>query len=158
MRNTADDRFATFFIAVYDSATRTVRYTNAGNLPSFLLSKNRVDRMDKGGMVLGVYEESTYEENSLTVPQDALLVGYSDGLVEPENVYGEEFGIRRLLAAAVRVQCSAPSSLAESLLTTAEDWAGGGFQGVDRTVFQDRSGQKRDSGEGRSAPFLACAG
>ncbi len=105
VRNTADDRFATFFIAVYDSATRTVRYTNAGHLPSFLISENRVDRLlDKGGMVLGVYEESTYEENSLQVPPDALLVGYSDGLVEPENVYGEEFGIRRLQEAAVRVQ------------------------------------------------------
>ena len=138
VRNTADDRFATFFIAVYDSATRTVRYTNAGHLPSFLLSKNRVDRMDKGGMVLGVYEESEYEENSLTVPHDALLVGYSDGLVEPENVYGEEFGIRRLLEAAVRVQSSAPSSVAESLMTTAEEWAGSADQADDMTVIVAR--------------------
>jgi phosphoserine phosphatase RsbU/P len=138
VRNTADDRFATFFIAVYDSATRTVRYTNAGHLPSFLLSKNRVDRMDKGGMVLGVYEESTYEENSLTVPSDALLVGYSDGLVEPENVYGEEFGIRRLLEAAVRVQSAAPSSVAESLMTTAEEWAGSAEQADDMTVIVAR--------------------
>src|SRR6266566_3915341 len=37
VRNTGDDRFATFFIAVYDSATRTLRYTNAGHLPSFLI-------------------------------------------------------------------------------------------------------------------------
>jgi sigma-B regulation protein RsbU (phosphoserine phosphatase) len=138
VRNTADDRFATFFIAVYDSATRTVRYTNAGHLPSFLLSKNRVDRMDKGGMVLGVYEESTYEENSLMVPDDALLVGYSDGLVEPENVYGEEFGIRRLLEAAVRVQSAAPSSVAESLMTTAEEWAGSAEQADDMTVIVAR--------------------
>jgi sigma-B regulation protein RsbU (phosphoserine phosphatase) len=138
VRNTADDRFATFFIAVYDSATRTVRYTNAGHLPSFLLSKDRVDRMDKGGMVLGVYEESTYEENSLTVPHDALLVGYSDGLVEPENVYGEEFGIRRLLEAAVRVQSAAPSSVAESLMTTAEEWAGSAEQADDMTVIVAR--------------------
>jgi sigma-B regulation protein RsbU (phosphoserine phosphatase) len=138
VRNTADDRFATFFIAVYDSATRTVRYTNAGHLPSFLLSKDRVDRMDKGGMVLGVYEESTYEENSLTVPSDALLVGYSDGLVEPENVYGEEFGIRRLLEAAVRVQSAAPSSVAESLMTTAEEWAGSAEQADDMTVIVAR--------------------
>src|SRR5215469_10651313 len=28
VRNTGDDRFATFFIAVYDSSTRTLRYTN----------------------------------------------------------------------------------------------------------------------------------
>ncbi|HXM34231.1 MAG TPA: SpoIIE family protein phosphatase, partial [Pyrinomonadaceae bacterium] len=40
VRNTGDDRFATFFIAVYDSATRTLRYTNAGHLPGFLVSKD----------------------------------------------------------------------------------------------------------------------
>src|SRR5207302_828126 len=37
VRNTGDDRFATFFIAMYDSATRTLRYTNAGHLPAFLI-------------------------------------------------------------------------------------------------------------------------
>jgi phosphoserine phosphatase RsbU/P len=138
VRNTADDRFATFFICVYDSATRTLRYTNAGHLPSFLLSQNTVVRLDKGGMVLGVYEESTYEENSLMVPCDAVLVGYSDGLVEPENVYGEEFGIRRLQEAAVRVQASPPSSVALSLMTAAEEWAGSAEQADDMTVIVAR--------------------
>jgi phosphoserine phosphatase RsbU/P len=138
VRNTADDRFATFFICVYDSATRTLRYTNAGHLPSFLLSQNNVVRLDKGGMVLGVYEESTYEENSLMVPRDAVLVGYSDGLVEPENVYGEEFGIRRLQEAAVRVQASPPSSVALSLMTAAEEWAGSAEQADDMTVIVAR--------------------
>src|SRR3984893_3295348 len=92
VRNTGDDRFATFFIAVYDSATRILRYTNAGHLPSFLLSRNKTVHLDKGGMVLGVYEECMYEENLLEVPADALLIGYSDGLIEPESVYGEELG------------------------------------------------------------------
>jgi phosphoserine phosphatase RsbU/P len=138
VRNTADDRFATFFICVYDSATRTLRYTNAGHLPSFLLSQNNVVRLDKGGMVLGVYEECTYEENSLMVPRDAVLVGYSDGLVEPENVYGEEFGIRRLQEAAVRVQASPPSSVALALMTAAEEWAGSAEQADDMTVIVAR--------------------
>ena len=54
VRNTGDDRFATFFIAVYDSATRQLRYTNAGHLPSFLISGKNTEHLDKGGMVLGV--------------------------------------------------------------------------------------------------------
>ena len=138
VRNTADDRFATFFIAVYDSATRTMRYTNAGHLPSFLMNKNQAVHLDKGGMVLGVYEESEYEENSVSVPADALLVGYSDGLVEPENVYGEEFGVRRLEDAAGRVQGSSPRSVALSLMTAAEEWAGSAEQADDMTVIVAR--------------------
>ena len=138
VRNTGDDRFATFFIAVYDSATRQLRYTNAGHLPSFLISGKKTEHLDKGGMVLGVYEESLYEENLLQVPHDALLIGYSDGLVEPENVYGEEFGIRRLQEAAVQVQALPPSRVAESLMTAAEEWAGSAEQADDMTVIVAR--------------------
>jgi sigma-B regulation protein RsbU (phosphoserine phosphatase) len=138
VRNTADDRFATFFIAVYDSATRTLRYTNAGHLPGFLIANGTSKHLDKGGMVLGVVEDYVYEEGSVKVPPNALLVQYSDGLVEPENVYGEEFGIRRLQEAAIRVQSSAPAVVGESLMLAAEEWAGTPEQADDMTVIVAR--------------------
>ena len=138
VRNTGDDRFATFFIAVYDSATRNLRYTNAGHLPSFLICKDAAVHLDKGGMVLGVVEDYGYEEGSVIVGPDSLLVGYSDGLVEPENVYGEEFGIRRLQQAAVYVQNDAPRAVAESLMNAAEEWAGTPEQADDMTVIVAR--------------------
>jgi sigma-B regulation protein RsbU (phosphoserine phosphatase) len=138
VRNTADDRFATFFIAVYDSATRTLRYTNAGHLPGFLISNGTSKHLDKGGMVLGVVEDYVYEEGLVIVPPNALLVEYSDGLVEPENVYGEEFGIRRLQEAAIRVQSSAPCVVGQSLMMAAEEWAGTPEQADDMTVVVAR--------------------
>jgi sigma-B regulation protein RsbU (phosphoserine phosphatase) len=138
VRNTGDDRFATFFIAVYDSVTRNLRYTNAGHLPSFLISRDSELHLDKGGMVLGVVEDYCYEEGAVIVPPDSLLVGYSDGLVEPENVYGEEFGIRRLQQAAVHVQGAAPQVVAQSLMTAAEEWAGTPEQADDMTVIVAR--------------------
>lgn len=138
VRNTGDDRFATFFIAVYDSATRKLRYTNAGHLPSFLIAKDSAVHLDKGGMVLGVVEDYGYEEGSVIVGPDSLLVGYSDGLVEPENVYGEEFGIRRLQQAAVYVQNDPPRVVAESLMNAAEEWAGTPEQADDMTVIVAR--------------------
>jgi sigma-B regulation protein RsbU (phosphoserine phosphatase) len=138
VRNTADDRFATFFIAIYDSATRTLRYTNAGHLPGFLISNGSSKHLDKGGMVLGVVEDYVYEEGSVKVPPNALLVQYSDGLVEPENVYGEEFGIRRLQEAAIRVQGSKPIAVGESLMLAAEEWAGTPEQADDMTVIVAR--------------------
>ena len=138
VRNTGDDRFATFFIATYDSATRTLRYTNAGHLPAFLICKSGSEKLDIGGMVLGVVEDYVYEEGSLTVSPDSLLIGYSDGLIEPENVYGEEFGIRRLEEAAIHMQGAAPLMVAESLMAAAEEWAGTPEQADDMTVIVAR--------------------
>jgi sigma-B regulation protein RsbU (phosphoserine phosphatase) len=135
VRNTGDDRFATFFIAVYDIATRKLRYTNAGHLPGFCLWDGKGIHLDKGGIVLGVVEDYAYQEGWVDVPADAVLIGYSDGLVEPENAYGEEFGVSRLEAAAQRVRQAAPKKIAESLMTTAEEWSGSPEQADDMTVI-----------------------
>jgi len=138
VRNTGDDRFATFFVAVYDSAIRILRYTNAGHLPSFCICGDHAFYLDKGGMVLGVYEDAEYEEGIETVPPNAMLVGYSDGLVEPENVYGEEFGITRLRDSAIRLNGSSPRVVAQGLMQASEEWAGTPEQADDMTVIVAR--------------------
>jgi sigma-B regulation protein RsbU (phosphoserine phosphatase) len=138
VRNTADDRFATFFIAVYDSETRLLRYTNAGHLPSFCLCGDQAFYLDKGGMVLGVFEDYEFVEGTETVPPNAVLIGYSDGLVEPENVYGEEFGITRLKDAAMRLNGSTPRTIALGMMQAVEDWAGTPEQADDMTVIVAR--------------------
>jgi sigma-B regulation protein RsbU (phosphoserine phosphatase) len=138
VRNTGDDRFATFFVAVYDSATRTLRYTNAGHLPGLLIANGSALHLEKGGMVLGVMEEYPYEEDSVAVPPNALLIQYSDGLIEPENAYGEQFGIRRLQEAAIRVQFADPRAIGRSLMIAADEWAGTPEQADDMTVVVAR--------------------
>jgi sigma-B regulation protein RsbU (phosphoserine phosphatase) len=138
VRNTGDDRFATFFVAVYDSSTRRLRYTNAGHLPAFCICNDSAFYLDKGGMVLGVFEDYDYEEGVETVPPDAILVSYSDGLIEPENVYGEEFGISRLRDAAIRLSASPPRAIAEGMMQAVEEWAGSPEQADDMTVIVAR--------------------
>jgi sigma-B regulation protein RsbU (phosphoserine phosphatase) len=65
-------------------------------------------------------------------------VGYSDGLVEPENVYGEEFGLRRLRDAAIRLNGSSPRVIAQGMMQAAEEWAGTAEQADDMTVIVAR--------------------
>jgi phosphoserine phosphatase RsbU/P len=134
VRNTGDDRFATFFIAIYDLTSRKLRYTNAGHLPGFCLADGKCQHLDVGGMVLGIVEEYHYTEGSVDVPPNAVVITYSDGLVEPENAYGEEFGVSRLEAAAQRVRQATPRKIAESLMTAAEEWSGSPEQADDMTV------------------------
>jgi phosphoserine phosphatase RsbU/P len=134
VRNTGEDRFATFLVAVYDIATRKLRYTNAGHLPGFLLSEGQSAHLDVGGMVLGILEDYPYQEGVVDVPRDAVFIAYSDGLVEPENAYGEEFGVSRLEAAAQRVRQAEPMKIASALMTAAEEWSGSPEQADDMTV------------------------
>jgi phosphoserine phosphatase RsbU/P len=135
VRNTGDDRFATFLIAIYDHAARKLRYTNAGHLPGFCLSEGKALHLDVGGIVLGIVDDYNYQEGCVDVPPNCVVIGYSDGLVEPENAYGEEFGISRLEAAAQRARQASARRIAESLMTAAEEWSGSPEQADDMTVI-----------------------
>src|SRR5271157_269056 len=135
VRNTGDDRFATFFVAIYDTVSRRLRYTNAGHLPAFCISDGGSAHLAEGGIVLGVMEDYRFDEGSISVPPDSVLIGYSDGLIEPENACGEQFGIPRLEAAAQRERLLPPRKIAEALMVATEEWAGEAEQADDMTVI-----------------------
>jgi sigma-B regulation protein RsbU (phosphoserine phosphatase) len=138
--NTSDDRYATFFYGVYDSGAQTLTYTNAGHLAPFLLSDAGCDLLEDGGTVVGLFEEYPYTQITRKIAPGSVLVAFSDGLTEPENVYGEEFGIERLKAEAFRLRHLPPARLVEALLGAAEQWAGTAEQADDMTVVVARMG------------------
>jgi phosphoserine phosphatase RsbU/P len=133
-RNTSDDRYATFFYAVYDEQARTLTYTNAGHLAPFFVHDGKVQELEEGGTVVGLFEEFPFTEGVITVQPGSLLVLFSDGLTEPENVYGEEFGRQRVRAEILRQVNLPPQRLAENLIAAAEQWAGTPEQADDITV------------------------
>jgi sigma-B regulation protein RsbU (phosphoserine phosphatase) len=132
--NTSDDRYATFFYSTYDAETRRLTYTNAGHLPPLYISGGAVQRLDEGGTVIGLFDNCVYAQGSLTVEPGSLMVAFSDGLVEPENVYGEDFGMQRLTEEVLRHRSGTPGRLAEEVLAAVENWAGTQEQADDMTV------------------------
>jgi phosphoserine phosphatase RsbU/P len=139
-RNSSDDRYATFFYAVYDAASNVLTYTNAGHLAPFFVNDGKVERLDEGGTVVGLFETATYRQGVLKASPGSVLVAYSDGLTEPENVYGEEFGLDRLRDEILRQRNMPAQRVAENLIAAAEQWAGTPEQADDITVIVARLG------------------
>ena len=139
-KNTSDDRYATFFYAVYDTESRILTYTNAGHLAPFFVNDAGVQQLDEGGTVVGLFEDPPYTQGSLKVAPGSVLVAFSDGLTEAENVYGEEFGMQRLKEEVMRQRSAAPQRLAENLIAATEQWAGTPEQADDITVVVARMG------------------
>jgi len=137
-RNTTDERYATFFFAVYDTETRRLSYTNAGHLPPLYISGGHVERLETGGMVVGLFNEVPFAQGTIDIDPGGLLIAYSDGLIEPENVYGEEFGTDRLIEVAVENQNASPTVIAEAMMRAAEEWSGSPEQADDMTVVVAR--------------------
>ena len=115
-------------------------YTNAGHLGPFLVEGNTVKELTEGGTVVGLFEEYPYTQQTIKVEPGSLLVAFSDGLTEPENVYGEEYGSQRLKDEIMRQRDAVPDRIAENLIAAAEQWAGSPEQADDITVVVARMG------------------
>ena len=136
--NTSDDRYATLFYAEYDAASRSLSYTNAGHCAPFFVTGNTVKKLDEGGTVVGLFDRADYKQVTVPAEPGSLFVGFSDGLLEPENVYGEEFGTSRLANEVLRLRDVPAERLAEGLLSAVEQWAGSPEQADDMTVIVAR--------------------
>ncbi len=137
-RNSSDERYATLFLGVYDTETRKLRYTNGGHLPPLYFFGGNVQRLEIGGMVVGLFNDVPFEQGVIEIEPDSLVVAYSDGLIEPENVYGEEFGTERLIGVAERNKDASPHAIAEALMHAAEQWSSKPEQADDMTVIVSR--------------------
>jgi sigma-B regulation protein RsbU (phosphoserine phosphatase) len=118
------EKYVTFFFGVYDAATRTLTYTNAGHLPPVLLRRGEVERLQVGGTVVGLFSPLSYEQAEIPIQPGDLLLAFTDGITEPENIYGEEFGEERLLEVVRRALSASPQILVEEIYRSVSDWTG----------------------------------
>jgi len=129
-------RFTTAFLAEYDPVRRTVDYINAGhNNPVLRRASGQIERLDIGGLPLGIMPEVKYESGRVTVAPGDWLIIFTDGLVEAENARQEEFGETRLLAALERGKSVEPRELLKQLMAEVDLFVGNTPQHDDVTCM-----------------------
>src|SRR5271166_5569052 len=110
-------RFTTAFLSEYDSARRVFTYINAGhNNPILRRASGLIERLDVGGLPLGIQPEAKYESASVALAPGDWLVIFTDGLVEAENARQDEYGETRLLAAITAGAVGTPSEMLNRLM------------------------------------------
>ena len=96
VRRGIQGRFVTLFYAVLNPDGRLV-YCNAGHNAPVLVRAGGVERLDAGGMVLGLFDGVPYDEGAVILQPGDWIVVFSDGVSEAMNADGEEYGDDRLL-------------------------------------------------------------
>jgi sigma-B regulation protein RsbU (phosphoserine phosphatase) len=103
-----DSAFVTLFFGVLDSQGNCT-YTNAGHNPPILARRDgSLHEMTKGGLVLGPFA-TDYEAETLRLDPGDHVVLFTDGLLDAQNVAGEDFGKDRL-EALIRECATLPAS------------------------------------------------
>lgn len=95
--NTASDKFITFFWGILDSVKNTFEFINAGHNPPFLLKNNELIQLSEGGFMIGILNTGiNYEVGKVILDKNDVIVFYTDGVTEANNIDGSEFGENRV--------------------------------------------------------------
>lgn len=133
--STSPEKFATFFCAIYQEEAGQLHYTNAGHLPPILIRKGRAELLEVNGMVLGAFPDQPYGRGCVQLQPGDLLAAYTDGITEPENEYGEEFGERRLTELLIRNGRRPLEELVTVVTEAAAAWGNAAEQQDDMTLL-----------------------
>jgi phosphoserine phosphatase RsbU/P len=133
------EKYATLFLALYDGTSRKITYSNGGHLPPVIVSRaGSIRRLDKGGMVVGLFDGLSFDEGCVQLEPGDIFLAYSDGVTEPENDFGE-FGEPRLID-LVRENRDLPLvEITERVTSAVDDWIGDQEQPDDITLVLART-------------------
>jgi len=134
VERTSPERYATFFCGKLHPDGRVV-FVNAGHNPALLFRDGEPEQLMGGGLPIGLFPRRTYEVQEQQMnPGDVLLV-FSDGITEANDLEEGEFGEERL----TQVVRSAPDrdarELSRRVLGAVEDFSTGAAQNDDITLM-----------------------
>jgi sigma-B regulation protein RsbU (phosphoserine phosphatase) len=131
------DTFVTAFHAIYDPRDRSFSYASAGHNPPRLkrCEDGSLALLDEaGGLPLGITQETSYPDATLSLVRGDQIVLYTDGITEAYDSTSQQFGLRRL--DKVLENCSiGASDLLRSVLEELEAFTDGKPPHDDRTLL-----------------------
>jgi sigma-B regulation protein RsbU (phosphoserine phosphatase) len=120
--NTPANRFVTLFIAELEPETGYLKFINAGHNPPLIgRADGSIELLSSGGLPLGIMPYAEYEVGHAQLDPGDVLVVYSDGVSEANNLEGDEFGLDRLtevVRANIKRSASGMRDKVESALST----------------------------------------
>jgi serine phosphatase RsbU (regulator of sigma subunit) len=133
-------RFTTAVLSEYDPQTRRLTYVNAGhNAPILRRANGTLEKLDVGGLPLGIRSPVPYEIASVDLRSGDALIFYTDGVVEAFNENNEEFGEDRWRAVIRSLPVLRAQETLQFLMKHVDEFVGATRQADDITCLVFRS-------------------
>jgi phosphoserine phosphatase RsbU/P len=127
-------RFTTAFIAEFDPASGRLTYVNAGhNNPILRRRLGLIERLEAGGVPLGIMEEAPYQSGELVLESGDWLAAFTDGVIEAENSFQQDYGEERFITMLHSGVMLTPAVLLKSILVDLDRFVGSAPQHDDVT-------------------------
>jgi len=91
-----EGRFMTACFGTWQKGRHKFRIANAGQSQPLLYKDGRCGKVELTGFPLGIFEETSYDDWSVTLDPGDIVIFHSDGIAETMNSEGQFFGTERL--------------------------------------------------------------
>ena len=118
------EMFLTAAIVELNPALQRCRYANAGHPPLLLATPDGVLELPPTGPLLGPLAQGWATERR-SLQRGALLVAYTDGLVEARGLTGREFGTERLISLVTKHRAEGPERIVTACIDAVRSTTGG---------------------------------
>jgi phosphoserine phosphatase RsbU/P len=133
-------RFTTAVLAEYDPPSRHLAYVNAGhNAPILRRANGTLEKLDRGGLPLGIQSAVVYETAALDLQPGDALIFYTDGVVEAFDEKSEEFGEDRWQGIIRSLPALSAQETLQFLMKHVDEFVGATRQADDITCLVFRS-------------------
>ena len=102
--DTRQGMFVTAVYGVLDIMSGDFTFVNAGHNPPFWVNESGVEKLTRTAIALGVVEQPTMQERTISLAAGDTLLLYTDGLTEAFSPDGNLFGDERLMNALKSIQ------------------------------------------------------
>jgi serine phosphatase RsbU (regulator of sigma subunit) len=118
-------RFTTAFVAELEPATGALTYVNAGhNWPVLRHASGAIERLEAGGLPLGINSAVAYQFGTATLAKGDLLLIFTDGLVEAEDDKEREYGEERMLPVVQSCQSGTAAEALKRIMLSVDAFVG----------------------------------
>ncbi len=117
------------------SRSGEVEISNAGHLPSLLIHKGDVTRIEATGLPLGMFSSGNYPVKKTRLEPGDTLFLHTDGLSETRDHSGAEYGLARLTRFVGGCHGLSPEALTASCLKDLKAFSSGTPRADDLTVM-----------------------
>ncbi len=100
--NNPENMFVTVLAGVFDPASRTLTYANAGHMPPLIIGRGYDD--PDPGIAIGLFEDAGIVNNTITLAPGEGILFYTDGATEAIDINNKFFGEDRLAEAVADAQ------------------------------------------------------
>lgn len=138
-RWSSENKFITLVLATVDPEAEMLHFVNAGHNPAYLDSSAGLEQLQSHGLPIGILPGTIYRAQTRRFPAGSLLVVYSDGITEAENLAEEEFGNERLEEVLRQRAGSGCAALRDAIASATDEFAAGAPQKDDQTMVLVRT-------------------